>query len=269
MKAIVTDTNRNLMVFFTASVAIHVVTILFIQLPASVTPVAITPREITTLNISLISPSARKQPDTKMNAKMVKREADSVMQGSAAKEPLQAKMSKIRPEKTVRSQKSTAVSNNRSMVSNMESRLYVSSEYVNLLTNVRPELSQTSKLLTQVTHSLLTTQTVDTQQEPDRQLQENTQMVVQRLTIAFSEHFSYPRMAQRNGWQGIVKLALRIEPNGQLSRIRVVSTSGFPVLDQAALDTLNRIATLQGVKHWLNGAHFDTVLPVEYKLLDG
>ncbi len=94
-------------------------------------------------------------------------------------------------------------------------------------------------------------------------------MVTQRLNLAFSEYFTYPRLAQRNGWQGMVKLGLRVEPNGQLSRIRVISTSGYQVLDQAALDTLNSISTLQGIEVWLRGKPVDTVLPVEYKLLGG
>jgi TonB family protein len=101
------------------------------------------------------------------------------------------------------------------------------------------------------------------------QIQENAHLVMQRLKIAFSENFTYPKLAQRNGWQGMVKLGLRVEPNGQLSRIRVISTSGYPVLDQAALDTLNRIVTLQGANAWLIGEPVDTVLPVEYKLLGG
>ena len=88
------------------------------------------------------------------------------------------------------------------------------------------------------------------------------------LNQAFDQYFSYPRLAQRNGWQGMVKLGLRIESNGQLSHIRLLSTSGFPVLDQAALNTLNRISTLHDVDVWLSGLHFDTVLPVYYKLTD-
>jgi len=88
------------------------------------------------------------------------------------------------------------------------------------------------------------------------------------LNQAFGQYFNYPRLAQRNGWQGIVKLGLRVESNGQLSHIRLLSTSGFPVLDQAALETLNRISTLQDVDIWLKGLHFDTVLPIQFKLVD-
>jgi len=98
--------------------------------------------------------------------------------------------------------------------------------------------------------------------------QQQVARITAHLNQEFNQYFSYPRLAQRNGWQGMVKLGLRIESNGQLSHIRLLSTSGFPVLDQAALNTLNRISTLQDVDIWLNGLHFDTVLPIQYKLVD-
>lgn len=93
--------------------------------------------------------------------------------------------------------------------------------------------------------------------------------LTRHLHHAFSEYFHYPRLAQRNGWQGMVKLGIRIEPNGRLSHIRILQTSGFMVLDQAALDAIHQISVLPGVDDWLGGAHFDTVLPVHYKLLNG
>jgi TonB family protein len=88
------------------------------------------------------------------------------------------------------------------------------------------------------------------------------------LNQMFSQYFHYPSLARRNGWQGMVKLGLRIESDGQLSHIRILKTSGFRILDQAALDSINKIAVLPGAREWLRGAHFDTVLPVRYKLLD-
>lgn len=113
------------------------------------------------------------------------------------------------------------------------------------------------------------TQPLHIQQPHNSQLPESAHRVTQQLNLAISEHFTYPRLAQRNGWQGLVKLGLRIEPNGQLSRIRVISTSGYAVLDQAAMETLNRISVLRDIDAWLRGRPLDTVLPIEYKLLGG
>jgi TonB family protein len=98
---------------------------------------------------------------------------------------------------------------------------------------------------------------------------DRARVVNRRLHREYAEYFNYPRLAQRNGWQGIVKLGLRISPDGQLSRVRVVSTSGFPILDQNALQTMERIVKLDGIENWLDGQYFDTVVPIKYQLLGG
>lgn len=265
MKATVTHMNRNISVFWALSVAIHVAALLWIQSPAPDLPSAVPTQKNPTLQLSFIKPSPKVLPatDTKQQRNTV-----FTTPGSAAHKPLLSNNSSSKNQAQTTSYKDSVASvKQHPIVRTAKPRLHISSEFVKFLTH--SERSQTTKLA-QATHSLLNKQIrLDYQQSQDQQSQENARIVTQRLTIAFSEHFNYPRLAQRNGWQGIVKLGLRIEPNGQLSRIRVVSTSGFPVLDKAALDTLNRIAILQDVKRWLNGAHFDTVLPVEYKLLDG
>lgn len=88
-----------------------------------------------------------------------------------------------------------------------------------------------------------------------------------RLHEAAEMHFYYPPLARRLGWEGDVRLALRVEHDGRLSAIRVLSSSGYRVLDSAAVDSLTRLARLPdaaGVP--LSG--METVLPVRYRLLD-
>ncbi len=87
----------------------------------------------------------------------------------------------------------------------------------------------------------------------------------QQLTF----HRYYPPVARDHGWQGRVRLGIRIEADGRLSRVKVLQTSGYSVLDQAALDSIRSIGTLREARPWLNGAHSDIVLPVIYKLLNG
>lgn len=87
----------------------------------------------------------------------------------------------------------------------------------------------------------------------------------QQLTF----HHYYPPVARDHGWQGRVRLGVRIEADGRLSRVKVLQTSGYSVLDQAALDSIRSIGTLREARPWLNGAHSDIVLPVIYKLLNG
>ena len=89
-----------------------------------------------------------------------------------------------------------------------------------------------------------------------------------QLQSMLAASFSYPALAQRRNWQGEVRLGLRVEADGQLSNIRIIKSSGYTILDRAALRSLEQIATLPDIGSWLHGRHFDTVLPVEYRLID-
>jgi TonB family protein len=75
-------------------------------------------------------------------------------------------------------------------------------------------------------------------------------------------------MARRYGWQGKVKLAMHIAPDGQLTDLRVQQSSGHRILDHAALQTLQTIRNIPEAVNWLQGHALDIVLPVEYRLLD-
>ena len=67
------------------------------------------------------------------------------------------------------------------------------------------------------------------------------------------EHFSYirdliaaqlvyPPMARRMNWGGKVAVAFVIAEDGSVHSIRVVETSGFPLLDKSALEAVIRVA---------------------------
>lgn len=57
-------------------------------------------------------------------------------------------------------------------------------------------------------------------------------------------HTRYPRAASREGLQGRVELALRIGDDGRVLAVRVASTSGHGILDDAALDAAREIARM-------------------------
>lgn len=54
-------------------------------------------------------------------------------------------------------------------------------------------------------------------------------------------HTRYPRAASREGLQGRVELALRISNDGRVLAIRVATTSGHGILDDAALEAAREI----------------------------
>lgn len=90
-----------------------------------------------------------------------------------------------------------------------------------------------------------------------------------RLQHSLRAYFDYPRIARHRGWEGRVEVGLRVEANGRLSDIRVLRTSGYAVLDRAALASVGRIHRLRGAAEWLGGRPMDMVLPVQYRLIDG
>jgi len=87
------------------------------------------------------------------------------------------------------------------------------------------------------------------------------------VSTAIRANFRYPRIARRNGWEGTVVLALRVLPDGKLTDILVSSSSGHPVLDRAAVHTL-QTASVPQAGEWLKGQACELVIPVEYHLLD-
>jgi len=66
-----------------------------------------------------------------------------------------------------------------------------------------------------------------------------------QIRTRFSEHFSYPLLAQRNGWEGEVILAFRVESDGSLTNIRVQQSSGHALLDESAINSLRAIERVE------------------------
>ena len=52
----------------------------------------------------------------------------------------------------------------------------------------------------------------------------------------------YPMLARRRGWSGQVEIAFKITPDGSVSELRIVASSGFPVLDDQALAAIRHSA---------------------------
>ena len=95
------------------------------------------------------------------------------------------------------------------------------------------------------------------------------QQLLNSLQAALMPHFSYPLLARRRGWEGIVRIGVRVEANGNLTRLHLVEPSPYDILNTAAINSLSRLARLPQAVNWLRGGHVDLVVPVEYRLLEG
>jgi protein TonB len=89
-----------------------------------------------------------------------------------------------------------------------------------------------------------------------------------QLQTRLSRYLVYPPLARSRGWEGTVLLGLRVESNGHLERIRIEHSSGYAVLDNSALNSLNRLDRLAEASVWLNGHGLDMQLPVIYRLIE-
>lgn len=95
---------------------------------------------------------------------------------------------------------------------------------------------------------------------------ESYQALQAALHAALLPRFDYPLLARRRGWEGRVRVGLIVEPDGDLRDVHVVESSGFKVLDRAAVQDLEEVGTLTTVSGWLGGAEMDVTLPVQYRL---
>ena len=86
------------------------------------------------------------------------------------------------------------------------------------------------------------------------------------LHEALLPRFDYPSVARRRGWQGRVRVGLHVEADGDLSRIRLVESSGYGLLDKAAVKNVTELRNVPAVTQWLDGSDMDVILPVRYQL---
>jgi len=104
--------------------------------------------------------------------------------------------------------------------------------------------------------------------------QPRTETTGQRLSRqvlqAMLPYFHYPLFARQQGWQGEVQVAVHIARDGSLSNLRLARTSGYPILDAAALGSLEKIRRLpDATTTLLDASGFDLNVPVVYRLTEG
>jgi protein TonB len=76
----------------------------------------------------------------------------------------------------------------------------------------------------------------------------------------------YPRAARRQGLEGVVLVELVVDSAGGLVSARVVKSSGYEVLDSAALSDVRRLERLPEPPRALNRKSLKLHIPFEYRL---
>lgn len=88
----------------------------------------------------------------------------------------------------------------------------------------------------------------------------------QRLSELFAGQQEYPRVAALRGWEGEVRLRLKVARKGNLLAVHLDHSSGFEVLDQHALAMLEAFSGLPPLPEALDGNEIQVVVPINYKL---
>lgn len=87
----------------------------------------------------------------------------------------------------------------------------------------------------------------------------------QRLAELLARHRSYPRLAAMRGWEGEVRLRLRVARRGALIAVEVEHSSGFELLDRHARSLLVALGDLPPPPS-ADGGEIQVVVPIQYKL---
>ncbi len=93
----------------------------------------------------------------------------------------------------------------------------------------------------------------------EKELQSSLRITLQQ---EIARYFSYPLLARRRGWQGEVLLAFRLEADGRIVDARIARSSGYGILDRAALTALGKVKRV----HSGTSRGFAMQLPVIYRL---
>lgn len=75
------------------------------------------------------------------------------------------------------------------------------------------------------------------------------------------KNISYPTLARRMGWQGLVQLSFIIASDGSVKDVKIIQSSGFEVLDRKAMETVKETAPFPKPP-----AEARLVIPINFRL---
>lgn len=87
-----------------------------------------------------------------------------------------------------------------------------------------------------------------------------------QLAELFARRHEYPRVAAMRGWEGEVRVRLKVARKGNLLGVVLDRSSGYDVLDRHALAMVEDIGGLPALPEALAAGEIQVVVPINYKL---
>ena len=120
------------------------------------------------------------------------------------------------------------------------------------------------------THKLVPATANQVKQQPTPKITQRN-FLLGKIKHHLSRYLSYPVRAQRRGWQGEVMVGFHVDKQGFLHNVHLAQTSGYSLLDNAALSAIGKIKNIP-LSSWLENNHDNEFhptalqLPVSYRL---
>ncbi|MBD3610046.1 MAG: energy transducer TonB [Gammaproteobacteria bacterium] len=130
--------------------------------------------------------------------------------------------------------------------------------------------TSSAKTTVQESSTLVESNTTLTQVAEEIESSEWKNEVKAELSESLKLYFHYPRAARKRNWQGKVILALNIHANGQITDLQIARSSGYEILDNAAISAISKTAKLQNIALLEERMETNEILslhvPIIYKL---
>lgn len=82
----------------------------------------------------------------------------------------------------------------------------------------------------------------------------------------FARRLTYPPLARQRGWNGKVVLSVTVDSSGVLKHVHLAQSSGYEILDQSALTTMQQVQRIADAQYGFDGSDMELELPVIYRL---
>jgi protein TonB len=102
---------------------------------------------------------------------------------------------------------------------------------------------------------------------PDPTTQKKTISILAAPDYRKNPEPDYPPLARRRHQQGLVTLAVKVNTQGRVAEVKVKTSSGFPILDEAALQAV-RAWEFQPARIGLMAVESEIEVPVRFRLTD-